>query len=646
MACQTAAFVRTPVAIALTMALSGVGGMAHAKDVYELGEVVVTASRTAQSIDETLAPVSVITRDDIEKKQATSVSELLKTIPGVSITSNGGPGAQTSIFIRGASSSQTLVLVDGQRINSATGGTAAIQYLNPEQIERIEIVRGPRSSLYGADAIGGVIQIFTRKGKGEPSFTVRAGTGSRNTNELGLNFSGQSEGTRFSFGANLFETDGHDFTNDKYSNNLGQNKDDDAFRNKSLSANLSHEFDNGIEAGVSISHSQGKTEYDGYTTDSVYNKYPYAPYTEFKNSTLGAYLAANVNDLWATRVDLGYSNIKTDNLGENDSPVAPYSPSMYETSRVSALWQNDIFWSDSQILTTGLDFYNDKVDGTTTYTNPATGTVEDSRYNVAIFVQNQTEFEASDLLVGMRTDKNEVYGTNTTGNAAWGFDLPKAMRLVASYGIGFRAPTFNDLYYPEDSFGYVGNPDVQPEKSKNYELELSGKHKFADWSVSIFQNDIDDMISWEPNGSGKNQPTNVQNARIRGVEVTATTQVIGWGINASITLLDPKDLTNDRLLIRRPKQSFVLDADRDFGQFTLGGTFKAQSYSNEYAFSGDSIRLNGFATMDLRAGCKFTKEFKTELKVVNILDKEYQTANGYNAEPRGTFVTLIWSPKL
>ncbi|OED41764.1 hypothetical protein ACH42_13095 [Endozoicomonas sp. (ex Bugula neritina AB1)] len=646
MACQSTVFVRTPVAIALTMGLIGTAGIAQANDVYELGEVVVTASRTAQSTDETLAPVSVITRDDIEKKQATSLSELLKSVPGLNVSTKGGAGSDTSVFIRGASSSQTLVLLDGQRINSATLGTTGFQYLNPDQIERIEIVRGPRSSLYGADAIGGVVQIFTRKGKGEPFFTVKAGTGSRNTNELGLNFAGESEGTQFSLGVNLFETGGYDATNDNYSNNEGYNKDDDAFRNKSLSANLSHEFENGLEAGMSVSHNQGKNEYDGYTTDSAYKKYPYSPYAEFKTSTLNTFIIKDISNLWFTRVDLGYSNSKTDNRGENDSSLAPYSPTMFETSRISALWQNDISWLDAQILTVGLDFYNDNIDSSTTYTDPAKDSVEDSRYNMAVFLQNQTEFDSSDLLIGLRTDKNEAYGTNTTGNIAWGFELPKAMRLVASYGAGFRAPTFNDLYYPEDAWKYVGNPDVQPEKSQNYELELSGKHKVAGWSVSIFQNDIEDMILWEPNHAGGYQPTNVQSARVRGIEAIVSNQFKGWDINTSITLLDPMDTNKDRLLTRRPKQTIAVDVDRSFSLFTLGGTFRAQSCSNEYTFSGDTINLSGFGTVDLRAGYQFTKEFKTELKVTNVLDKEYQTANGYNGEPRGTFVTFIWSPKL
>ncbi len=631
-------FSKHPLAL-VTAAIIGssVTGMAQAEEAIKLGDVVVTASRTAQSIDETLAPVTVITREDIERKQASSVTELLATVPGVNISTSGGLGSRSSISIRGTTSKQTLVLVDGQRINSATSGEANFQYLDPSQIEKIEVVRGSRSSLYGADALGGVIQIFTRNGKGKPSLTVRAGTGSRSTNELGVNYGGTVDRTRFFLGANLYETTGYNFTNENGTTQSGANLDDDAYRNKSLSASLTHQFESGMEAGAKLSHRQGKNEYDSSTT-AYYHQ-------QFKASIFDTYLSIPVNDIFVAKLEAGYSN------NETTEYVSGNKGDLFGTSRVSAAWLNDISWSDTQLLTTGVDYYKDKIDTTSQFAN-STGKKEDSRYNYAAFVQNQSSFNNSDLSVGLRSDKNEAYGTNVTGNISWGIELPKGMRLIASYGTAFRAPTFNDLYFPETVYSpgskyeykYIGNPNVKPEKSKNIDLELRGRFNSLSWSVAMFQNDIKDLIGTETKADGFNTPTNVNKARIRGLELSLKTRFAEWDIDTSFTALDPENRETGKVLAKRPKQEFALDTSRTIGKFSLGGTVRAQSDS--YTSSSNKEELAGFTTLDLRTSYQFDRELKGELKVVNLLDKEYQTNKGYTAEPRGTYVTFIWTPEL
>ena len=184
--------------------------------------MVVTAARTAQTVDQALAPVTVITRNDIELSQATSVTELLSRTPGMQITTQGGAGSIASVYLRGTKTAQTLILVDGVKINSTISNTAPLQYLDPDMIERIEIVRGPKSSLYGTDAMGGVIQIFTRQGQGRPQLQLKAGAGNRGTGEYGLNYSGEIEGTRVNFGAKLYETRGYDHTDSQIANRCGR----------------------------------------------------------------------------------------------------------------------------------------------------------------------------------------------------------------------------------------------------------------------------------------------------------------------------------------------------------------------------------------------------------------------------------------
>ena len=631
---------------AVTIAVAGtVHPALAADDIYRLDDVVVTASRTAQTVDQALAPVTVITRGDIERSQASSVTELLSRTPGVQIKSNGGAGSITSTFVRGTASAQTLVLVDGQRVNSATGGVPELQYLDPDQIERIEIVRGAGASLYGADAVGGIIQIFTRQGRGKPLVSLKAGVGSMGTSEFGVNAGGQSGSTRFNVGARLYETSGYDFTNDDFNDNSGVNLDDDGYRNKSFSASLAHGFDNSSEVGVRLSHSQGKSQYDAVLYDDAFVSYPFDAYTLFNNTSVSGYYTIPVNDLWFSRFDLGYIRNKSRDRGDKVPDEVTFTPTFMETRRASLLWQNDIEWQESQLLILGLDYYKDFVDSTGDFVNPATGKVEDSRYNAAIFVQNQSQFENSDLQLSLRHDKNEAYGDNTTGKVAYGYDLPKAMRIIASYGTAFRAPTFNDLYYPDSPWS-VGNPDLKPEKSGNAELTLKGNHKIGRWEASVFQNDIDDLINWAPieESSDKIKPFNVDEARIRGLEVVLDTQWAGWDIHTSLTLLDPKDTRTDKVLVRRARQNLVIDANHQWQKWTFGATTKAQGHS--YNDAANNERTPGFATFDIRAAFQVNKEVKLEAKVTNLLDKEYYEVKGYRKEPRAGMVSVTWTPEI
>lgn len=631
---------------AIAVAVTGMtNGVMAADDIYRLDDVVVTASRTAQTVDQALAPVTVITRDEIERSQASSVPELLARTPGIQIKSNGGSGSVTSAFVRGTASAQTLVLIDGLRVNSATGGTAELQYLDPDQIERIEVVRGAGASLYGADAVGGIIQIFTRQGFGKPHISLKAGVGNMGTSDFGINTGGEFGATRFNIGAKLYETDGYDFTNDDYSSNTGLNKDDDGYRNKSFSASLSHSFDNGSEAGMRISHVQGKSEYDGAVYDDDFSAYPYDAYTLFNNTSIAGYYALSVTDQWFSKVDLGYVKNKNRERAGKVSNDMTFIPTFMETQRESLLWQNDIEWQESQFLTLGLDYYKDSVDKTDKFVDPTTNKVEDSRYNTAVFVQNQSQFERSDLQLALRRDHNEVYGDNTTGKIAYGHDLPKAMRLIASYGTAFRAPTFNDLYFPDSDYG-VGNPNLKPEKSANAELTLKGFHTSGRWEVTAFQNDIDDMINWASVDGNpfKTTPSNVDEARIRGLEAVFDAQLMGWRIYTALTLLDPKDTKTDKVLVRRAKQNLVVDANHQWKKWTFGFTAKAQGHS--YNDKNNDDRIAGFATFDIRTALQVSKEIKLEAKVTNLLDKDYYEVKGYRKEPRAGLVSVIWTPEL
>lgn len=628
---QSIAFARTPAALAIAVAMAGTTGSALAGETYELGEVVVTAARTAQTVDETLAPVTVITRKDIERSQASSVSDLLRKTPGLQVTDSGGQGAATSIFLRGTNSNHALVLIDGVRINSATGGQPAIPYLDTNQIERIEIVRGPKSSLYGADAIGGVIQIFTRKGKGKPQLTVKVGAGSRDSSNADLNFGGQVDNTRFNINTNFQETQGFDRTV-----STSDNDDEDAYRNKSFSANISHDFSNDAQLGFSVSHNQGKSEYDGGDPSELF--------TEFKSTVYHASYNLPVTDNWETRLEIGFSeddkkekkkSVQTGDISDNG---------YFKTDRKTFSWLNDLAWSDNHLLTAGFDYYKDNVDDGKGYINPKTNQKVDSRDNNAIFVQNLSEFGWSDLSVGLRSDDNEAYGNHTTGNVAWGISLPRETKLIASYGTAYRAPTMYELYAPTSSWNgviYKSNANLKPEKSESYEVELKGQLSQASWAVSIFENNIDDMISYQTVNS-VSMPVNVSRARIRGVELSLSTRAFEWDLRSNLTFLDTENLSTGEQLLKRAKQELNISLDRQFGRVEFGGDFRAKSKTMHYG----GVEIAGYGVLDLRAAMLIVPELKAEVKLVNALDKNYQTTAGYNPEPRGGFVTLIWTPKI
>ncbi|WP_257286421.1 TonB-dependent receptor domain-containing protein [Endozoicomonas sp. SESOKO1] len=607
---QRSIFVRTGLSVAVAMSV--MSSAAVAEEVYKLGEVVVTAARTAQTVDETLAPVTVIDREQIENSQATSVTELLSQAPGVQIANNGGPGSKSGVFIRGTSTEQTLVLMDGQKLNTAQAGSAPLEYLDPEQIERIEIVRGPRSTIYGADAVGGVINIITRKGIGAPALTLKAGVGSRGTGEYGINFGGESEGTRFNLGARLFETEGYDRT----ATTVGFDGDDDAFRNKSASGSLSHDFGR-FSAGVNFSHSEGKAEYDVNYAHGTQG----TPISYFELSNVNTYAEMEVSDTWGSRMELGFQRDHRNDIGP--------SPSNASNKRYSINWINDIAWAENQYLIAGVDYANDFTETSYNYT-------EDERYNTGAFAQNTTSFESSELQVGARYDRNEAYGDKTTGSLSWGFELPHQMKLIASYGTAFRAPTFMNLYS-----GSSGNPDLKPETAQNAELELRGQlNSASNWSVNLYQNNMQDMIIYS---DGKMQ--NVEQARIQGMELSVSTVLMDWNLNANISVLDPENRTLDKQLVRRANQLFSVNADKGFGRWTLGATFRGQGAAWD-STDNKTNRLPGFGTIDLRASVNLTTELKTQFKIVNLMDKEYATASGYIDEPRGVFATIVWSPEL
>lgn len=581
----------------------------------DIDPVIVTATRTAQTADETLSSVTVITRKEIERRQAQSVQDLLRGIPGVNIANNGGPGKATSVFLRGTESDHVLVLIDGVKVGSATLGTTAFQDIPIEQIDRIEIVRGPRSSLYGSEAIGGVIQIFTRKGGGElkPFFSI--GGGSYQTYNASAGVSGGGERGRFSVSASGINTQGFNACDGKPSPGgagcFTTEPDKDGYRNLSGSLRAGYRFDNGLDLDAQALRAEGRNEFDG----------GFVNVSESVLQVLGGTLRVSPVDIWHVTLTAGRSRDESDNFKDG------VFKSRFDTRRDTVSLQNDVALASDHLLTVGADYQDDRVDGTTAY-------AVTSRDNTGLFTQYQGKFGAHDVQLSLRRDDNEQFGNRNTGGAAWGYALSEGLRLTASYGTAFKAPTFNELYFP----GY-GTPNLRPEQSRSVELGLRGERAWGHGSLNAYETRIDDLIAFD---SSIFAPANIDQARIRGLEAVLGTRFGNWDLNASLSLLDPQNRSpgpNDgNVLPRRAKHSLRLDADRDVGRYRLGATLLA--VGKRYDDLANTRSLGGYATLDVRAEVALAKNWRVQARIENLLDKDYETAAFFNQPGRSVYLTL------
>lgn len=600
-------------------ALAAYAGSVCAQSVDQPADpiIIITATRVAQTADETLAPVTVITREDIERQQAQSVQDVLRGTPGLSIANAGGAGKATSVFLRGTESDHVLVLIDGIKVGSATLGTTAFQDIPVEQIERIEIVRGPRSSLYGSEAIGGVIQIFTRKGGGAPKPFFSIGGGSFHTYNTSAGISGGGERGWFNLGASDIDTEGFNACDGPgvgFSGCGTVEPDRDGHRNVSGSARAGYRFSNGTELDVNALRAKGETEFDGSATNA----------SKSVQQVVGGRLRLPAAP-WQVTLAAGQSRDESDNFKDG------VFQSDFNTRRDTASLQNDFTLGQTQLFTVGFDYLDDRVDSTTDY-------AVTSRDNKGLFTQYQAGLGQQDLQLALRRDDNEQFGRHTTGGLAWGYGSEQGLRVTASYGTAFKAPSFNELFFP----GF-GNPDLRPEESRSIELGLSGVAAAGHWSLNAYQTEVDNLIAFDATTFA---PANIAEARIRGLEAIIAARVEAWDLRTSLTLLDPENRSpganRGNELPRRARQALRLDLDRDLGNYRLGATLFAEG--RRFDDLGNTRELSGYAIVDLRAEYAFAKAWRAQARVENLLDKDYETAAFFNQPGRSYYLTLRYQP--
>ncbi|MDZ5604587.1 TonB-dependent receptor [Pseudomonas sp. RP23018S] len=600
-------------------------------EALKLDEVVITASRVVESRSASSAASSVFTRADIDRLQPSGVTDLLSRAPGVQVAPTGGRSSVPGIFIRGTKTAQALVLVDGVRIANATSGDSGLQFLDVEQIERVEVLRGSRSAVYGSDAIGGVIQIFTRRSSGpglQPRLHLAAG--SQQTWQRSLGLSGGNDATRFNLGASLDETAGIDATGPSFASD----GDHEAYRNRSLNLSLSHTFNERFEAGLNLLNSQGRSEYDnpyGRFDPSSLQSFGQKPYTDFTVSSLGSYLDAQLSEHWNSRLELSHS--------ENRSQVRDTlsaERSAFNTYRDQLTWQNTLSLGAQHSLLLGADAYQDRV-------HASEALNEDSRWNRAAFLQHRFNGEHFSTELGVRRDQNQQYGGQTSWSANLTVPLNDVNDVLLSYSEGFRAPTFNDLYYPNFS-----NPDLKPERSKS--VEVQWRSQLTDNSrleASLYRTELRDAIVFQGL-----QPQNVAAARINGVELGLDQRWGAWRSQVGLALIDPRDRDSGHTLARRARRTLSVDLDRQFDQFSLGGGW--QAVSSSFDLEDNRERLAGYGLLGLRGQWTVSDALSLQLKLDNVLDKRYSRAlyqydgasYGYREEGRTWLLSATWTPAL
>lgn len=577
-------------------------------------EIVVTATRTPVRAADALSSVTVVPREEIAALQPLDLVDVMRKLPGMDISQSGGPGSSASLFLRGNASDHTLFLVDGQRIGSATLGSTSFQFLNPGQIERIEVVRGSHSSLYGSDAIGGVVQVFTRDGSGTPGSYISTAAGSHNQYQAAAGSNGSSGAWRYGLNASYMETDGIDNLED----DSGNNGDDDGYRNKSLNGSLGYRFDN--EADISLRYLAVGTRNE---YDDAYNPED-RPYSDGWMQNINLRGRLPVTDYWLSTLSVGVATNDTDNY----DGVSGTNTGHFRTTREQLFWQNDVTLGADDVLTLAYEYYDDEVEASSLYED-AGGDPVTHRSNEAWMAELQLGWSRLDTVLGVRTDDNEEFGEKTTGSVSLGLDVDDAHRVIASWAEGFKAPTFNDLYWPASAYT-AGNPDLVPETSDNRELGIRGTYTHWHWSLTWFRNDVENLINWAPGADFVFRPYNVADAGIEGGEFISAAQWGEWQVEASYTYVEARDDATDALLPNRARSNLVVNVDRSVGRWQFGMSFKAQD--KRYTDADNSSYLPGYATVGLRARCELLEGLQAKLRVDNLLDKGYQLNDGYNQD--------------
>lgn len=597
----------------------------------QLDPIVVTATRQATRANELSSDVTVITREEIDQAgDSTSLAQLLARQPGIQSVANGSAGSISGVFIRGAATNQSIMLIDGVRIVSATLGSPNLSRIPLNQIERIEILRGPASSMYGADAIGGVIQIFTRRGEGAARLNASTGYGTYNTSDTTVGVSGGTDLVSYSLQAGYLRTDGfNSFTNRNGSSPFFNpyNPDRDGYYNKNLSANFAVTPAKGQEIGVNLLASKGNNKYDSNDFSALGAAQNFN--SDQTVASYSIYSRNRLNDVWTSTVRIGRStDDSTDYVGSAKTDA-------FRTDNDLVSWQNDIKLPVGVALL-GVEYTKQKVSGTTDYTTS-------ERTINSLLAGWNGNVGNNRFQLNLRRDDNSQFGAETTGSASYGYQFTPEWRAHIAYGTAFRAPSFNELYYP-----FFGNPDLKPERAKNTEVGINwerGNHRF---STVLYNNDLTDLIDFRPQPRPPFfAPVNVSKALLRGATLTYDGRFSEWGLGIAVDFLDPRNEeqgpNEGNRLARRADQQMSSYVTRTLGNWELRGEWKL--VGNRYDDPANLVRMGGYGLVNLYADYRVQPDWALFVRANNIFNKDFETADNFATAGANVFVGVRYAPK-
>jgi len=595
----------------------------HAQ-VLELNPTVVVATRSEQLLSDALASVSVFTREDIDKSQAPTLVDLLQGEAGFEFGRNGGPGTTTSIFLRGQASINLVIMIDGVRSPVDQIGSLQILDVPLAQIERIEVLRGNASALYGDAAVGGVISITTRGGKGKPAAYGALGYGSRNTRELSAGYGGTTGEYSFNVNAGRSQSDGFSAMNP--SQNPRVNPDADRYINEFAAVRVDRKIDAGLSLGLRLASNTSSTDYDsgsgsGLATDTHQFKK--------KNSSLSVYMRKALGDDWVSTVDLSSSRLTYEDI-KNQTRLASYG--LFEGTNDVIRWFNTYQLRSNTLVNFGIDKSRENFSA-----NGAWG-YDMQRDGLGYFVGATSTFDKLTVQANIRHDEISVdtrsggaQSTNDIKNNSallgLGYQLSEAFKLTASTSTGFRAPT---------AYEVSTTPMLKPETYASREAGLVYASGSSSVRAVYFQTNTKDALTPSADWMSYSNVGEVQN---KGLELTSRTQWLGNNIKTSLVSQKPLNITEDKLLDRRARLYGSLDVSRMVGGYELGSKLYASGERPDGARA-----LTGYALVSLYASKKIDKDLTLRLRLDNAFNRDYQLAYGYNTPGRSVMASLQYSP--
>jgi len=582
-----------------------------------LRPIEVTASRVAETVDASLADVSIITRADIDAANAPDLLEVLRLQAGLDVVRTGGAGEQTNVFLRGTNSNHVLVLIDGVRVASSNTGAFAFENLPLDAVERIEIVRGPRASYWGSDAIGGVIQIFTRK-LDAPHVAVSYGSYRSADGSAGIG--GWNDSGGFSVQVGARHVGGFSATNPGICSGPNDpyciyNPDDDGMQDHNAVVQGAYKFGAQTLSG-SIFRNEGGNDFDQGHSRTL-------------DQAAGINLEGAVTADWQQRVAVGTSREDID---------TPAFASAYRSTREQASWTNDFAVAANQHVIAGLDYVHDH--GVSVDSSGFGAPYDVSRNGSGAFAGWRVQQGALDGEVAARYDHDSQFGGAFSGSGAIGWKLADDLRVTASYGTAFRAPNLNELYSPGYGGYYAGNPALDPERSRTAELGLDWRLDAANrFSARAFATRVHDLVDFS--GGTTFQAINIDRAAIDGVELTHAWHGGEWSIDTNITLQNPRNADTDTQLLRRPKRKFNSVVERALGtRLRVGAELVASGKRDDVG----GVVLPGYTLFNLRASYELNRDWRIGARLENAFDRFYELAHGYNTPGRSGYLELVWQP--